>query len=52
MRRALVQIAHDASNGQAPHKFGDQSVADEITRLHLFEQFGIAALRVAVAASV
>src|SRR5208282_3756279 len=43
--RALVQIAHDAGNGQAPHKFGDQAVADEVAGLHLFENLGIAALR-------
>src|SRR5713226_5945107 len=43
--RALVEIVHDAGEGQAADKFGNQAVADQITRLHLLEQFGVALLR-------
>src|SRR6202790_3312316 len=40
----FVQVAHNAGNRQASHKLGDQAVADQVTGLHLFEQFGVAPL--------
>ena len=42
--RAFVQIVHDPRDRQAADKFRDQAVADQIARLDLFEQFGVAFL--------
>ena len=42
---AFVEIVHDPGDRQAADKFGNQTVADQIARLHLFEQFGVALLR-------
>ena len=43
--RAFVQVAQDTDHRQASHEFGDQTVADQIGRLHLFQHFDIAALQ-------
>src|SRR5215469_7802555 len=42
---ALVEVAHDAGDGKAADKLGNQAVTDQIAGLHLFEQFRVAALR-------
>src|SRR5712664_533888 len=44
-QRVFVEVVHDASDGQAPDKFGDQAVTNEIAGLYLLEQFGVALLR-------
>src|SRR6202035_3807937 len=44
-KRGLIEIVHHAGDGQTADKFRDQAVTDQITRLHLLEQFGIALLR-------
>src|SRR5262249_28125488 len=39
-----IEVAHDARNGQPANKLGDQAIADQIARLDLLENLGIAAL--------
>src|SRR5262249_55934691 len=44
-QRGLVQVVHHTCNGQTANKLGYQSVTNQIARLHLFQQFGVALLR-------
>src|SRR5690348_15938705 len=44
-QRWFVEIIHDARDREAPDKFGNQAVANQIARLNLFEQLGVALLR-------
>src|SRR5882724_8095279 len=43
-KRALVEVAHHAGNRQAAHEFRNQSITDQIARLHLLKQLRVAAL--------
>src|SRR5579875_171739 len=42
-QRLLIQVAQDADYGQSSHKLRNQSVANQIDRLDLFQQLDIAA---------
>ena len=44
-QRGFVEIVHDACDREAADKFGNQAIANQVARLDLFEQFGVALLR-------